>query len=73
MENLSLGALLLFSIVMLAITLTILYLIIKAAIKDGTKDIYLLLRRIGNIKLEELKKQGFTSEEIKEIFQRAEK
>jgi hypothetical protein len=68
MENLSSGQTLLFLTVLLVITLLILYVIIKAAVKDGMKETHQLLRNIGNLKIQELKKDGFTDQEIHNII-----
>ena len=52
------------------ISLVILYFIIKGAARAGNSEVERLLRIIINMKSEEMKKQGFTNDEISSIINR---
>lgn len=59
---------LIFVLIGYVVGLFILYAVIKAAVKDAMKDTHQLLRNIGNLKIQELKKDGFTDQEIHNII-----
>lgn len=68
MENLSSTQFLLFALVLTVISMIIFYVIIKAAVKEGTKETHQTLRTIAFLKMEEMRRAGYSNEELQTLI-----
>lgn len=61
------GSMIAIMVISYLISIWILYAVIKAAVKSGTKDILTQLRFQNNLKVEEMMKEGYSIDRLKTI------
>ena len=69
--QLSRGPIIIASIIGGGIFFVILFYAVRAAVKEGTEGLRIQLRLFNNFKLEQMRRQGYTEDELKLIIEKA--